>query len=84
MGAGLEVGLEDRLEHRLQGGLNNPIADRRNPEATELPAAFGDLTFLDRQRPKASRTQLLSEFAEELLNAHLLLDVAGGLSVHAG
>ena len=48
IGAGLEVGLEDRLEHCLQGGLNNPVADCRNPEATELAAALGDHAFLDR------------------------------------
>jgi len=84
VGAGFEVGLEDRLEHRLEGGLNHSIAEGRHPEATELSAALGYQPFLDRQRPKAPRPQLLTEPVEELLHAHLLLDVAGGLPVHAG
>src|SRR3977135_2865663 len=30
----LEVGLEDRLQHELGGGLNDPIPDGRNAERT--------------------------------------------------
>jgi hypothetical protein len=83
--AGLEIGLEDRLEHRLEGGLNHAVADGRYPEAPELvrSAALGDQPFFDRQRPEAPRAKLLTEPVQELLHAHALLDVAGGIPVHA-
>lgn len=84
VGARFEIGLEDRLEHRLQGSLNHPVADRWNPEATEFPSALGDLPLLDRQRPKGPRAQLLVEPAKERLHAHPFFDVAGCLPVNTG
>ena len=84
VGAGFEVGLEDRLEHRLEGSLDHAVAEGGHAKSTELSSALGYQPLLDRQRPKAPRTQLLAESVKELLHAHLLLDVAGGLPVHAG
>jgi hypothetical protein len=42
-----EVGLEDRLQHQLQRRLDNPIRNRRDPEAADLPGPtwLGDLAF---------------------------------------
>src|SRR5215207_7084636 len=40
--ARLEVGLEDRLQRQLEGGLHDPVADRRNPQPRQLAAALGD------------------------------------------
>jgi hypothetical protein len=41
----LEVGLEDRLEHDLGGGLDDPVADRWNAERPlAIPDAFGIIT----------------------------------------
>lgn len=37
--ARLKVDLEDRLQHQLERGLHNPVADRRDPQATQLAAA---------------------------------------------
>ena len=31
--ARLEVRLEDRLQHQLEGGLHDPVADRRDAQA---------------------------------------------------
>ena len=85
-GAGLEVGLEDQVQHQLQGGLGLAVAEGRHPEPTELvlPAAFGDQPSLDRQRPEAPGAKLLAEPVKERLDAQHLLDVAGGLPVHTG
>jgi hypothetical protein len=52
VGARLEVGLENRLQHQLEGGLNDSVADRRDAQPTQLAAALGDHTLLDRRRPK--------------------------------
>ena len=83
VGARFEVGLEDRLEHRLEGGLDHAVAKGRHPKPPEFSPALGYQPLLDRQRPKAPGPQLLAEPVKELLHAHLLLDVTGGLPVHA-
>jgi hypothetical protein len=53
VGARLEVGLEDRLQHQLEGGLHDPVADRRDPQSAQPAAALGDQPLLDRLRPEA-------------------------------
>ena len=83
VGAGLEIRLEDRLKHRLEGSLNYPVAEGGHPEATELSAALGYQPFLDRQWPEGPGAQLLTEPVKELLYAQHLFDMAGGLPVHA-
>ena len=84
VGAGLKVGLKDRLQHQLEGGLNHPVAQSGHPKATELirPTALVDQPFSDRQRPEAPRPQLLAEPFKEPLNAQHLLDVVGSLPIH--
>ena len=77
--ARLEVGLEDRLQHQLEGGLHDPVADRRYPQPTQLAAALGDQTLLDRFRPKAPGAQLLAEPCQEPLDAQPAFDVIGVL-----
>jgi len=37
--------LEDRLQHQLQGRLNDPARHRRNPQRASLPPAFGIFRF---------------------------------------
>ena len=83
VGAGLEVNLEDRLEHQLESGLNDTVAHRRDPQITQLTATLGDRPLLDRIRPETPGPQLLTEPGQELLDAQHLLDVVGGLAVHA-
>lgn len=54
-------------------------------KSEQCPAlVFGFHAFFDWQRPEAPGPQLLAEPVQEPLHAHLLLDVAGGLPVHAG
>ena len=42
VGAWLEVRLEDRLEHQLQGGLDHPVTGGGDPEHAGLAACLGD------------------------------------------
>src|SRR5207249_908995 len=84
VGTRLKVDLEDRLEHQLEGGLNNAVADRRNPEVAQLAAALGDRAFLDRQRPKRPGDKLLSKLAQEPSDALPGLDLIGGLPIDPG
>jgi hypothetical protein len=69
VGAGLEVNLKDRLEHQLEGGLNDTVAHRRDPQIAQLAATLRDRPLLDRIRPKAPGPQLLTEPSQELLDA---------------
>ena len=81
--AGLEVGLEDRLQHQLEGGLHDPVAQRRDPQPTRLAAALGDPPLLDRYRPEAPGAKLLTQLLQEPLDAQHPLDMGGRLPVHA-
>ena len=83
VGARLEVDLEDRLEHQLEGGLDDAIRDRRDPEPTALAAALGNRLLPNRPRPVAARPKLLAQPGQEALDAQHLLDVVGRLAVHA-
>jgi hypothetical protein len=84
VGARLEVGLEDRLQHQLKGGLNDAIGHGRDPEATAFAAALRDRPLPDRHRPVAPTLELLAQLGEELLHAHHLLDVVARLAIHTG
>ena len=42
VGAGVEVRLEDRLEHQLQRGLHDPIGGGGDPQTTQLARRLGD------------------------------------------
>jgi hypothetical protein len=79
----VKAGLEDRLDHELEGHLNDPILKRRNPQATHPAVAFGNQSLADRQRPELSGLELAAHFPKELLHADLL-DVAASLAVDPG
>ena len=49
--ARLEVGLEDRLQHQLEGGLDDAVRDDRYSQPTALAAALG----IDRSRTATGR-----------------------------
>jgi hypothetical protein len=59
VGDQLEVGLEDRLQHQLEGCLDHPVGDGRDAELAHLPASagLGDLAFAHRQRAELTRLQ---------------------------
>jgi hypothetical protein len=84
VGARLKVGLEDRLQNQLEGGLNDAIGHGRDPEPTAFAAALGDRPLPDRRRPVTPSLELLAQLVQEPSHAHDLLDVVAGLAVHAG
>jgi hypothetical protein len=84
VGARLEVDLEDRLQHQLEGRLNNTIPDRRNPQVAPLAATLGDHALPDRQRPEHSRAKLLAKLRQEPFDALPDLDLIGGLPIDPG
>ena len=51
-----EVRLEDRLEHELGRRLNDPVAHRRDAQASELPRALRDQPLTRRQRTIGARS----------------------------
>jgi hypothetical protein len=80
----VEVGLEDRLHHELEGHLHHAVFERRDPEATHPAIAFRDQALADRQRPELAGLQLAAQIREKLLHADVLLDVAASLAVGPG
>jgi site-specific DNA recombinase len=84
VGARLEIDLEDRLEHQLEGGLHDAVANRRDPQIAQLAATLRDRTLLDRHRPKRPRAKLLTKLAQEPLHALPDLDLIGSLPINPG
>jgi Recombinase/Recombinase zinc beta ribbon domain/Resolvase, N terminal domain len=68
VGARLEVRLEDRLQHQLQGGLDHPVCGRRDAQAAQLAAAarLGDRLLPHPGRGEAACLERCSQPAEEL------------------
>ena len=78
-----EVRLEDRLEHELGRRLHDPVAHRRDAQASELPRALRDQPLTRGQRTIGAILELLAELGEDTINAHLL-DVLAGLAIDTG
>lgn len=70
----LEVGLEDRFQHKLGGGLNHPIPDRWNAERSLASIRFRDHHPPHRIGPVHLRDQFLTQAhqpcLQTLLHAH--------------
>ncbi len=69
VGARLEVRLEDRLQHQLQGGLHDPVRGRGDAQAAELARRFGDRLLPHPGRGEATCFERCSQLAEELPGA---------------
>ena len=78
-----KVRLEDRLEHELGRRLHDPVAHRRDAQASELPRALRDQPLARRQRSVGATLELLSELVEDTLHAHLF-DSRAGLAIDTG
>ncbi len=52
IGARVEIRLEDRLKHQLQGGLHDPVPHGRDPQPAQLAAGLGDHPLPRGQRSK--------------------------------
>ena len=78
--AWLKIRLEDRLEHRLEGGLDHPVPARwRCPAGGACHRAWGS-SHGDGTEPPG--LEIISQLGEEGLLAPDDRDVVGGLAVH--
>jgi hypothetical protein len=82
--AGLEVRLQDRLQHQLQGGLHHPVPHGRDAEPALVAARLWDHPLPYGQGRKRLGLQVGPKLGEEGLLAPLTLDVVGRLAVHPG
>ena len=78
-----KVRLEDRLEHELGRRLSDPVAYRRDAQASELPRTLRDQPLARRQRTVGAILQLLAELGEDTIHAYLL-DSSAGLTIDTG
>src|SRR6266705_5805601 len=78
----LEVGLEDRFQHELGGGLHHPIPDGRNAERSLASVRFRDHHPPHRIGPVRLRDQFLAQACQPCLEA-LLLDLREAHPVHS-
>ena len=65
VGARLEAGLEDGLEHQLEAGLDYPVGDGGDPQLAELPAFLGDHHLPHGHRPELTGLQRVPDFLQE-------------------
>jgi len=80
--AGLEVRLQDRLQHQLQGGLHHPVPHGRDPKSALLAAGLGDYPLPHGQGHKPLGLQVSPKLSKEEILAPLALDVIGRLAVY--
>ena len=79
-----EVRLEDRLEHEFGRHLDDPVAQSRNAQPSDLPGpALGDRTLAYRQRGVGAVPERLSELAQHGLHSQLL-DPLARLTIDTG
>ena len=76
VGRDVEAGLEDRLQHQLEGHLHHPVLECGNPQPADLAAFLGDAPLPDRERFERAVLELLTELDKEPLSAVVVLDEA--------
>lgn len=81
-----EVGLENRLQHQLQRGLNHSMGNGRDPQLAELarPTRFRNLALPYRHRTKRAVLERRTELVQEPWYPEALLDVGGSNTVNTG
>ena len=67
-----EVGLEDRFQHELRGGLRHPVANRRDAQRPPATIWFRDVHPPGRRRTIRSCAELAAQFGEHPLHAVVL------------
>ena len=82
VGTRLEVRLEDRFQHQLQGRLDHPVGRGRDAQPAQLAAGLGDHPFPYRHRVEAAGLSAASAAGRGRPRPLHGLDVAGGLAVH--
>ena len=80
-----KAGLEDRLQHQLEGCLDHPVGNGRDAELAHLPAPAGlrDLAFAYRQRAEFPRLQYASQVLQVARETEFPLDVDDREAVNA-
>src|SRR6266536_976647 len=79
-----KIRLEDRLQHQLQGCLDHPIPNGRDPKAAQLAVRLGDHALPHRQRAETAVLQLRPQLIQDDLHAAHRFDIVGGLPVYPG
>jgi len=83
-GARLEVGLENRLDHRLERRLHDPVPHRRDRERPPFPrAGLRDEDPTRRERTVAPRPKIRGQLVEQPIDAVLLDSGEGDRSIPA-
>src|SRR5215510_4862773 len=72
MGRGIEIRLEDRLQHKLGGALHHAVPNCRNPEWSLAATRLRDHYPPHRCRPVRLRDELVSDLGEPLLQPRRL------------
>jgi hypothetical protein len=72
--ARLEVGLEDRLQHGLEAGLDHPVGHGRYPQRPQLAAGLRDHHLPYLNRPELPTLERIAELAQERLHPDPRLD----------
>jgi hypothetical protein len=83
IGAGLEIRLEDRLQHQLERGLHHPVGHGRDAQPALAATGLGDQPLPSREGTKPPGLQLGPQVGEEAFLAPHPADVQGGPPVHA-
>ena len=82
----LKIGLENRLQHQLQRGLDHLVGHGGNAELPQLPrpARLGNHALPHRQGPERARLQLGTQVLQEPRNPGALFDQRDSHAIHAG
>ncbi len=67
IGTGVEIGLEDRLDHKLDGTLNHPVPYRRDTERPRAATGLGDQHSPNRLWAIGLATKLIPDPGQPIL-----------------
>ena len=81
IGTGLEIGLEDRFDHELDGALHHPVPDRRDAERSFAAAGLWDHRPPHRLRSVRLGAKVVPDPGQPPLQPHRL-DLLEALSIH--
>jgi hypothetical protein len=74
VGTFLEIRFKDRLQNQQRCRLDDPVADRRNAQRSQLPVGLGDIHPLDRLGAISLLAQFGLDFIEKPFRPAFRLD----------
>jgi len=80
----MEIRLEYRLQHQLQGRLDHPVPDGGDAQAAQLAVRLGNQPLPDRQRAETAVLQRRPQLVEKVSRSPPVLDGRRGRTVHPG